>query len=318
MSKVSAIICVYNQPLVKEAIVSALAQTYPDCELIVVDDGSHDATPKILEEFKGRAILYHQKNQGVAAARNRGLSLSVGEFIAFLDADDLWLPDYLERQVKFLQAHTDLNLSFSDGWFLRPGQAPDPSLKTYYSLYAPPQGAQSAENLFSTPIITSLTMFRRSFFEKCGFFSEDLEINEDTDLLMKALEQGMEFGFVSEPLGIKRQLSAGLSRDEFKSYLSARTVSRRSWQRSRKLRPYLKQGLPELDRALARLYFEKGELKNARAALQEALRYKPWAIRTFLVWTISFLPASLSSGLVYRSLPAYKKWKSAGPEQGQG
>ncbi len=320
MPKVSAIICVYNQPLVKEAIASVLAQTYPDYELIVIDDGSTDDTGKILSDYRDRARIVSQKNQGIARARNRGLSLANGDLIAFLDADDLWLPQYLARQVEFLDTHPQYPLSFTDGWFIRQEQVPLrlESLKPYFSYYPAPSAGKSVENFFQTPIITSLLMLRRFFFNQAGFFTDDLKIHEDADLLLRGLEQGFEFGFLDQPLGIKRQLSSGLSQDELESYLDAREIHKMSWQRSKRLKPYLRKGLPELDRTLARIYFEKGEFRAGRFFLWEALKFKPWSVRTLLVWLISFLPFSLSGSLIYRGLPVYKKWKSTGAEKGQG
>jgi len=319
MPRVSAIICVYNQPLVKDAIESVLAQTYPDYELIIIDDGSDDQTRKILSSFRDRARIFQQENQGIAQARNQGLSLAQGDLIAYLDADDLWLPEYLSRQKEFLDANPQFPLCFTDGWFIRQETIPDQihSLKTYFSLYPVPAGEKSAENFFETPIITSLMMFRRSFFAQAGFFSRELRINEDADLLLRGLEQGMEFGFLNQPLGIKRQLSAGLSQNELELYLYARAINKMSWERSPRLKPYLRKGLPELNRTLARIYFEKGEIKNGRSSLREALRFKPWALRTFLLWLISFLPFPLSGPLLHRSLPVYKKWKSTGSEKAE-
>jgi len=311
MPGVSAIICVYNQPLVKDAIESVLAQTYPDYELIIIDDGSSDDTRKILASYQNRASIFRQKNQGIAKARNRGLSLARGDLIAFLDADDLWLPQYLSKQVEFLDSHPEFYLSFTDGWFIWQEKIPEElhSLKTYFTHYPAPAYDNSDRIFFEVPVITSLLMFRRSLFEKVGWFSEELRIHEDADLLLRSLEQGMKFGFVNEPLGIKRQLGTGLSQDELGNYLLAREVNHRSWVRSKLLRPYLRKGLPELERAIARIYFEKGDPSKARRFLLSALRYKPWAIRTFLLWIISFLPHWLSGSLVQRSLPVYKKWK---------
>ena len=168
MPKVSAIICVYNQPLVREAIESALRQNYSDFELIVIDDGSTDRTPQILAGYRDRAVISRQPNQGVAAARNRGLSLARGEYIAFLDADDIWLPDYLREQAAFLDANPQFGLSFTDGWMVWKKEIPEniQSSPSHYSLYPPPSGKDAAEKFFKSPVVTSFMMLRRSFFRE--------------------------------------------------------------------------------------------------------------------------------------------------------
>ena len=88
--------------MLKEAIDSVLSQTYKDFELIVIDDGSTDDTFSVLTDYGKRIVSYRQNNLGVSAARNRGLKTAAGSLIAFLDSDDLWLPEKLASQVIFL------------------------------------------------------------------------------------------------------------------------------------------------------------------------------------------------------------------------
>ena len=101
---VTVIIPTYNcGPFVAEAVDSVLAQTLPPAGIIVVDDGSSDDTPQRLERYRGLIQYVTQRNQGVSAARNRGLLLADTEFVAFLDADDVWHPRKLELQMAALQ-----------------------------------------------------------------------------------------------------------------------------------------------------------------------------------------------------------------------
>ena len=96
MPRVSAIITTYNRKdFVQEAVDSVLAQSYGDWELIVVDDGSIDGSGEALQRYGERLLYSYQENHGVSMARNRGLELAQGEFIAYLDSDDLWLPQKL-------------------------------------------------------------------------------------------------------------------------------------------------------------------------------------------------------------------------------
>src|SRR5260370_11913693 len=107
LPKVSVIIPNYNYAhYIGQAVDSVLAQTYENTEIVVVDDGSHDTSEKLIAGYGERVRLIKQKNQGVSAARNTGVRETQGELLAFLDADDLWLPLKLEKQVqRFLDDH---------------------------------------------------------------------------------------------------------------------------------------------------------------------------------------------------------------------
>jgi glycosyltransferase involved in cell wall biosynthesis len=111
MPSVSVVIPTYNYArYVGAAVDSALAQTLPPAEVFVVDDGSTDDTDRVLERHQGRVRVLRQRNQGVATARNAGAGAATGDLLAFLDADDVWLPRKLESQVRRLAAEPDLGL----------------------------------------------------------------------------------------------------------------------------------------------------------------------------------------------------------------
>ncbi len=118
MPRVSINLCCYNsEPFIERTLQSIFAQTYTDWELVIVNDGSTDATGAIIRRHlsEGWPIIYHeQPNQGVAEAHNQAFRLSSGEHIAFIDHDDLWLPQKLERQVPLFDADPDVGLVFSD------------------------------------------------------------------------------------------------------------------------------------------------------------------------------------------------------------
>jgi glycosyltransferase involved in cell wall biosynthesis len=108
---VSVIIPNYNYAkFVREAIDSALSQTYGNIEVIVVDDGSEDDSREILRSYSTKIKAVYQKNAGVSAARNNGVSVSAGKYVAFLDADDVWLPEKIEKQVNLFEKDADLGL----------------------------------------------------------------------------------------------------------------------------------------------------------------------------------------------------------------
>src|SRR5262249_48156267 len=126
-SLVSVIIPTFDRSAwVGEAIASVLAQTYPHLELIVVDDGSHDATPEVVQAF-GPALTYiRQARAGVSAARNRGVAASRGALVAFLDSDDLWLPGKIAAQVALLQQQPHVQACYTDEIWIRHGVRVNP------------------------------------------------------------------------------------------------------------------------------------------------------------------------------------------------
>jgi glycosyltransferase involved in cell wall biosynthesis len=119
---ISVIVPVYNgRRFLAETIQSVLAQTYRPVEVVAVDDGSTDGSAAIVESFSS-VICIQQSNQGVAAARNRGVEASQGELLAFLDQDDLWVEEKLEKQVAYLQQHPGVGYVLSHvQFFLEPG-----------------------------------------------------------------------------------------------------------------------------------------------------------------------------------------------------
>jgi len=112
---VSVIMPVYNTgKIVSETIDSVLSQTWHDFEFIIIDDGSRPETSNIIKRYSDSRIrYYYQENRGMAAARNRGIELAQGEYLAFLDHDDIWLPEKLERQIEIMQADPSVGLVYS-------------------------------------------------------------------------------------------------------------------------------------------------------------------------------------------------------------
>ena len=134
--RVSVILPTYNRAqLIAQAIQSVLDQTYQDFELIIVDDGSKDETEEVVNSFDDERIRYarHEENKGANAARNTGIAMARGEYIAFQDSDDKWLPEKLERQMRiFLITSTDIGVVYTGCWRVEGTQKtyfPSPNIK---------------------------------------------------------------------------------------------------------------------------------------------------------------------------------------------
>lgn len=178
---VSVIIPTYNRGwILKEAIDSVLAQDFADYELIVVDDGSADNTPDILNAY-GRTIrALRQSNKGVSAARNRGITASAGQLIAFLDSDDLWFPPKLSRQVDFFATHPQAVICQTEEQWIRNGVRVNPK-KRHHKF----SGMIFERSLQLCLVSPSAVMLRRSLFDTVGLFDESLPACEDYDLWLR-------------------------------------------------------------------------------------------------------------------------------------
>src|SRR5262245_22134264 len=205
---VSVVIPTYNSgPLVVEAVRSVLAQSRPAAEIIVIDDGSTDDTRERLADFASQIRYIHQPNQGVAAARNHGVRAASCEWVAFLDADDVWHPRKLEYQLVALEARPDLVLlgTATLDWPVCSWPAD--------ALNGPRQPIQVEWKrlLVKNYFTTSSVMVRRSILEQAGPFDTTLQGPEDYDLWLRIAELG-PVANLPLPLTGYRAVSGSLSR----------------------------------------------------------------------------------------------------------
>ncbi len=213
MARVSINICCYNsEKYLAETLESVLAQTYSDWELILLDDGSTDSTRAIIEAFQTKQvnpqkIQYHyQKNQGLGAARNKAISLSSGEFIAFLDHDDLWLPTKLEKQIPFFDRYPRAGIVHSNTVYFN--SRGDEKLMLRDS---PMSGEVFRELLGAYFISLETAVIRRVSLEKLTeWFDPRFCMIEEAELFLRIAHQ-WEVHFVPEPLGKWRVHSQSLT-----------------------------------------------------------------------------------------------------------
>ncbi|MBI3782604.1 MAG: glycosyltransferase [Deltaproteobacteria bacterium] len=179
---VSVIIPTYNRSaMVVEALRSAVAQSAPAHEVIVVDDGSNDDTLAVLQRESAKDVhLIRRANRGVAAARNLGVARSSGDLIAFLDSDDLWLPDKLATQTAFFATHPEAMICQTEEVWIRNGVRVNP--RTYHHK---PSGDVFDASLERCLVSPSAVMMRRALFEEIGGFDESLPACEDYDLWLR-------------------------------------------------------------------------------------------------------------------------------------
>lgn len=179
-SLVSVIIPVYNgEKYIAEALESIFNQDYRSFEIIVVDDGSTDETAQIIGKYDKVRYIY-QSNQGVSSARNKGVAVSSGETIAFLDSDDYWPENRLTVIVRYLDRHPEVGYVLGKQMmFVESGCAVPAWVKVEW--LTEPQDASN----------TGVLMMRRVTFDCVGFFNKDYQGGEDTEWLVRASELGV-------------------------------------------------------------------------------------------------------------------------------
>ncbi|MEW5723183.1 MAG: glycosyltransferase [Thermodesulfobacteriota bacterium] len=195
---VSVIIPVYNRAgLVGRAVDSVLGQTWPNFELIVVDDGSTDRTPEVLAGYGDRLTLLRQPHSGVSAARNRGLAAAQGDLIAFLDSDDYWDKEKIEAQVRFFQEHPEAIVCQTEEVWVRRGRRVNPGRR-----HRKPSGEAFFSSLELCLISPSAVMMKRELFDQVGLFDEDLPAAEDYDLWLRVTARHPVW-LIERPLVVK-------------------------------------------------------------------------------------------------------------------
>jgi glycosyltransferase involved in cell wall biosynthesis len=325
-SLISVIIPTYNsEKFIGQAIQSVLEQTCQPYEIIVIDDGSTDKTKEALIPFIGKITYIFQGNQGPSAARNAGIKAATGDLICFLDADDLWTPDKLARQLAFMEVQPDIGMVCSDHEEFDENGVVLPSfLKKKEETLGPNIiGENSVCNAFRMLLLmnfvsTPTVMVRRVCFESTGLFDEKLWSIEDRDMWLR---MAAHFPIACLP-GVccrRRVHSANISKKKELSLQGKITVLEQNWKRFPALVP------PGLWRSLlADLYCQFGyhllQHDRRRAALKAGLRSLGHRMRQGLrnsdrketSWLMSagLIPAALLGWKRSRSVwQSFKGWR---------
>jgi glycosyltransferase involved in cell wall biosynthesis len=238
MPVVSVIIPVYQGgKTIRETIESVLNQTFTDFELIIIDDGCHDNTLEVIENIRDtRKKVFSYPNAGVSASRNRGLEQASGEFISFLDADDLWTPDKLEAQLKALQDNPKAAVAYSwtdwideSGQFLRPGGHITINGDAYAKLLL-----RDFVESGSNPLI------RRQALAEVGGFEKSVTPAEDWDMWLR-LAARYEFVAVPSPQILYRVSPNSASFDVWKMEAGSLQTIERAFAQAPESLQYLKK-----------------------------------------------------------------------------
>lgn len=279
--RVSIVVPAWNAvAFITKTLSTVDAQTFRDFELIVVDDGSADATKEVVERFlkdKGlRGLCIRQENKKIAGARNTGIRAAAGDLVAFLDHDDLWLPDKLARVIAEFDAHPDIDLVCHNENIIKDG-----------ALVRVSQNGPLTENMYERLLFegnalspSAVTVKKAKLFE-VGLFREDPEFNtvEDYDLWMR-LAKICRMHFLDEVLGEYQLVEGGASnrivyhntnlenllRDHFHNYPNPGACTRARMRRR----------LGVMCRSAARLLMAQGDLATAGIYARRSASEWPW------------------------------------------
>ena len=301
---VSVVMPCYNaQAFLREAVDCVLGQSHPRVELIVVDDGSTDQSQAILKEYGNRLVFIEQANAGPYPARNHGLSHAHGEFVAFLDADDYWAPDFLEKLLRALDAHPEAALAYC-GWqnVGLPGKRGDP--------YIPPD-YEHEDKLVSllraaAPWPIHAALVRKSTIDEVGGFDTHFATCMDYDLWLR-IGARRRIVRVPEVLAFYRYHDQGqITSTQWRQAENVWQVKRKFVATSRQLVGRLPPDkLRELvDGALLRRGYDcywRRDLVSARRIFRKSLQAGGWKLRDLKYLLPALLPESLYVLLIARS-----------------
>jgi glycosyltransferase involved in cell wall biosynthesis len=299
--RVSVIVPAYNMAeYTVETIESLRAQTYPDVEIIVVDDGSTDGTAMALERFGDSIIRLRQENRGACAARNRGFRASTGELVAFLDCDDLYHPEKVERFVAWFRDHPGVGMVYSPEYLIdENGEIVGENRPR-----RPHSGEVFSRLLRRNFVGSSTPIVRREALDEVGLWDEAIFTTADWDLWLRIARRCL-VGYIDDPLSYSRQVSLYNRRHIERTDAEASHVLeklRRAGVDGRDLR----RARSHVDLLLHRYAFCNGDHRKALRYLFDALRRRPFQVKGYLL-----LPFTVLSRPVYRFLLGWKASRAA-------
>ena len=295
-SSVSINLCCYNsEKYLEETLDSIFEQTYRDWELVIINDGSSDSTENIVQQYinKGFPIIYHyQENKGIGASRNEALKLSNGEYVAFIDHDDTWTPEKLEKQLDLFHANPILGLVYSDCYFVYPG-----GKKVLGSRFFNfKRGRVFKEMLAGNFIILSTAVVRKDALNEFGGFP-DYKVAEEFALFLKIAEE-YPVDFISEPLANYRYHEENASKD-LKINLKEIEEILGFWSKhdEEEIRRISTSAMGKTHYGLSRrALFHLSDKAQAKTLIKGSFKYE-MKLKYYAFWGLCFFPLWMVKGL---------------------
>lgn len=296
MSTVSVIIPAYNaEKYIAETIESVLRQSYQDYEIIVVDDGSTDKTRSILESYTDRVRYFYKENGGPASARNLGIKHARGEYIALLDADDIWLPQKLEKQIEVFEKSPDIGLVHSGSIVFDDKNINPERIRFKDERYC---SGDVFPYLFICNFIgNSTVVLRKTCFDAVGLFDESPGFfgTEDYDMWLR-ISYRYAVEFIPTPLIKYREHANQISRNFEKAYLNEKNVIQKAVRNfpdiQKRVNIPIADRFAELSFEYGYQYLTSGNLIPARRKFKECLGYK-LEFKSIIYYLLTFFGASI-------------------------
>jgi len=283
MPRVSVIIPTYNRAaLVTEAVDSVLKQTWTDFEIIVVDDGSSDESEDVLGRYGDRIRCFRIGHEGPSRARNLGAARSCGQFLAFLDSDDVWEPNKLDIQMGFLDAHREIKMVCCGSYNL------GPSPKQRRSVRGDRWGDLFLMLFEKSFVNTSSVVVDRACFSEVGGFDETIRTAEDYDLWLRVARR-FPMAYLDSPLVAIRKHADELSKNKVELRRNAIRVVERHFDPHRIPAKIYRKRIADLHIYLGRGYLRLGDARKARLAFRKGMRLTPFRIRPMRYFLRSIL-----------------------------
>lgn len=301
--EVSVIIPAYNAAgFIEDAVTSVLNQTFSDYELIVVNDGSPDSEElrRVLSPYANRIIYLEQENRGPSGARNAAIEIARGKFLALLDGDDTWLPNYLAEQMKFLKQVPDTDMVYADALLFGEG----PLVGKSFMQSSPSVGPVTFESLlrYQSSVITSCSVINREKAIAAGLFDERFVRCEDFDLWIRLAHRGAKIRFQSQVLARHRISEASLAADQIRMVESQIEVLKKAKQilpltpeQSNLVDSQLANCAAQIDLAQGKRFFEVHDYEQAAQRLRSANQFYKSRKLQLIVFGLQSAPWFLSS-----------------------
>ncbi|MFW5981370.1 MAG: glycosyltransferase family 2 protein [bacterium] len=292
MSLVSIVLPTYKRAkYLKEAVSSILGQTYHNWELIIVDDNPPDSkyrreSREVIEGFPSQEKIHylpHQESRGGAAARNTGIKAARGEYIAFLDDDDLWEPTKLEKQIALFSKQTDLGLVYCKMYvFSEPGD------KKYIPQDNLVRGDVFKDMLEENYMATGTALVKKECFQKLGLFDETLPSRQDHDMFLRICRE-YQVDFVEEYLAGMRLHQERISRNIEKK-LKGWKLFLKKWESELEKYPTSKKNIyAKYNWEMGRLYYYHQDYSSARKRFLQVIKSNKAYYKAYLLYILSFL-----------------------------
>lgn len=316
---VSVVIPAYNcGRYIKDTVQSVINQTYKNLEIIVVDDGSVDNTKEALEPYRGKIVYSYQENKGLAEARNTGIRASKGEYVAFLDADDLWLQEKIEKQLELFRNCPEVDIVFSDfSAFTQEKEISSSWIKEYFEVFL--AYGLTFEKIFAKKInknsncyvgdicktmflgnfiLPSTVLMKRKCFDNIGYLDRNYRINADYDLFLRITSKHIA-GYTNAPLTRYRLWEGNVSKTKSYQFNIAEITGI--------IQKFIKTNHEtvfaesyRVNKRLSQLFFQNAianisgdNYRKAKEYIRQSINYNPFCLKLYLFSLLLVMPEQL-------------------------